>query len=238
MNVPIEINLPGSGTLALVGSGEYLPGMQPVDQFLLNCLPVPAHVVCLPTAAGTEGSSRLKYWHDLAIDHFTKMGVASIQSLDIIDRTSAGQAELVRPIKRSNFLYLSGGKPTHLFESLNGTSAWEAIQGILKRGGILAGCSAGAMIFGEKIPDLRMASSFTHPGFGFIPDVFIVPHFDEIPAIIRLGISRLAKKMTMVGIDGYTALICKNTGCMVIGRGAVTIIKDNQTHKYFQESRS
>lgn len=238
MKVPLEINLPPTGTLALIGSGEYLPGMQPVDQFLLSCLPVPAHVVCLPTAAGTEGTSRLKYWHDLAFNHFSKMGVASIQSLEIFDRTRAGQSELIRPIKRSNFIYLSGGKPTHLYESLNGTPAWEAIQGVLKRGGILAGCSAGAMIFGEKIPDLRMASSFTHPGFGFLPGVFIVPHFDEIPAIIKLGISRLSKKMTMVGIDGYTALVCKNTGCMVIGRGAVTVIKDNHTHQYFQEDQT
>ncbi len=42
--------------LALVGSGEYLPSMEAVDRFLLGQLNTEAHVVCLPTAAGTEGT--------------------------------------------------------------------------------------------------------------------------------------------------------------------------------------
>ena len=45
--------------LALVGSGEYLPRMEPVDRRLLASLPDAPRVVCLPTAAGTEGSKRI-----------------------------------------------------------------------------------------------------------------------------------------------------------------------------------
>ena len=45
--------------LALVGSGEYLPPMDPVDRILLSRLPGPPRVVCLPTAAGTEGAERI-----------------------------------------------------------------------------------------------------------------------------------------------------------------------------------
>ena len=41
--------------LALVGSGEYLPGVDPIDRYLLSQLKDPPRVVCLPTAAGTEG---------------------------------------------------------------------------------------------------------------------------------------------------------------------------------------
>ncbi len=236
MSIPLEIALPGNGTLALVGSGEYLPGMQPVDQFLMSSLQVPAHVICLPTAAGTEGPARLKYWNDLAGSYFAKIGVASIQSLEITNRSGASDAELIRPIKRANFVYLSGGKPAHLYESLHGTRAWQAIEDVLKRGGVLAGCSAGAMIFGGSIPDLKLSSSFTHPGFDYLPGVFIVPHYDEIPMIIKTGINKLAKKMIMVGIDGYTALVCTESGCQVIGKGAVTIIKNKQTQKYYQET--
>lgn len=234
MTVPLETVLPGNGTLALVGSGEYLPGMKPVDQFLLNCLQVPAHVTCLPTAAGTEGNDRLKYWSNLGESHFLDMGVASVQSLSIIDRKSANDAELTRPLKRSNFIYLSGGKPSYLYKSIQGTETWQAIVGVLRNGGVVAGCSAGAMIFGESIPDLKLSSRFTHSGFGFLPGVFIVPHYDEIPAIIKIGISRLAKKMTMVGIDGYTALVCKQSGCTVVGKGAVTVIKDDRSQEFFQ----
>ncbi len=38
--------------LVLVGAGEYLPVMDPVDRALLHRLGEPGRVVCLPTAAG------------------------------------------------------------------------------------------------------------------------------------------------------------------------------------------
>ncbi len=41
-------------TIALVGSGEYLPPMEAVDRDLIRRLEKPARVVCLPTAAGKE----------------------------------------------------------------------------------------------------------------------------------------------------------------------------------------
>ena len=70
--------------LALVGSGEYLPPMEPVDRLLLQRLPSPALVVCLPTAAGTEGAERIGYWARLAVEHFTRLGV-SARSLPVIE---------------------------------------------------------------------------------------------------------------------------------------------------------
>ena len=51
-----------NGTLALVGSGEYLPPMESVDRCLLSRLTGPARVACLPTAAGREGAERIEYW--------------------------------------------------------------------------------------------------------------------------------------------------------------------------------
>ncbi len=58
------------GTLALVGSGEYLPPMEPVDRLLLARLGGEARVVCLPTAAATEGAERIRYWSELGVRHF------------------------------------------------------------------------------------------------------------------------------------------------------------------------
>ncbi len=45
--------------LALVGCGEYLPPMEPVDRYLLGQLKKQTHVIFLPTAAGTEGEKRI-----------------------------------------------------------------------------------------------------------------------------------------------------------------------------------
>ena len=44
-----------NGLIALLGAGEYLPVVDPIDRYLLSSLHVEgrkARVVCLPTAAG------------------------------------------------------------------------------------------------------------------------------------------------------------------------------------------
>ena len=103
------------GTLALVGSGEYLPPMEPVDRWLLGRLEGEPRVVCLPTAAGTEGSERIAYWSRLGVEHFARLG-ARAEAVEVIDRASADDEGRAARIRAANFVYLSGGKPDYLFE--------------------------------------------------------------------------------------------------------------------------
>lgn len=210
------------GTLALVGSGEYLPGMDPVDRALLSRLSEPARVVCLPTAAGTEGKARIDYWSDLGVGHFRQLG-AQVEAVEVIDRASAQDVTLAERIGAANFVYLSGGKPAYLHQVLDGTPAWEAIQGVLERGGVVAGCSAGAMIFGEMIlgfPGFQPRQA----GFNYLPGVVIIPHFDEMPQGVVFGVRQLLPKaVKLVGVEGYTALVKQPDGYAVLGRGGVTV---------------
>ncbi len=145
------------GTLALVGSGEYLPLMEPVDRLLLARLAGEARVVCLPTAAGTEGAERIRYWSDLGVAHFAGLG-ARAEAVGVIDRESAHDASCVARIESANFVYLSGGKPQYLYDTLVGSPTWAAIMRVLEGGGVVAGCSAGAMICGTAFGALGPAS--------------------------------------------------------------------------------
>ena len=77
---------------ALVGAGEYLPNMEPVDRELLNRLGKTAKVACIPAGAGTEGAARIQYWSDVGVKHFTNLGVA-VQAVEVIDRTTAEEFE-------------------------------------------------------------------------------------------------------------------------------------------------
>jgi len=120
--------------LVIVGSGEYLPRMEPVDSELIRRLGEPARVVCLPTAAGLEGDERIHYWSQLGIDHFTQLG-ATAEALPVIDRASAQNVAYAKRIEAANFVYLSGGNPAHLYDSLNNTPVWDAIKGGLQRWG-------------------------------------------------------------------------------------------------------
>ncbi|MFN3255332.1 MAG: helix-turn-helix domain-containing protein [Ilumatobacter sp.] len=63
--------------LAVVGSGEYLPAMGDVDRQLIELFDTPPTVVCLPTAAGTEGDALIDSWMQRGVDHFTSLGGAT-----------------------------------------------------------------------------------------------------------------------------------------------------------------
>ncbi len=214
--------------LALVGSGEYLPPMMAVDQALLRRLNQPPRVVCLPTAAGTEGAKRISYWSELGVTHFTHLGAAA-EAVAVVDRASAHDEALVARIRQANFVYLSGGKPDYLYQTLANSPTWAAIETVLADGGVLAGCSAGAMILGEKF--------FGFPGwkngFGYLPGITIVPHFEEIPDTMLQPIRLLAgRKLTLLGIEGNTCLVQNGTQYEVLGDGGVTVWKHKGKTRY------
>ena len=211
--------------LALAGSGEYLPPMEAVDRFLLAQLSVTPDVVCLPTAAGTEGAERIAYWATLGTSYFTRLG-AQAEALPIVDRSSANDPDLVARLRRANFIYFSGGKPNYLYDTLLGSPAWDAVLAVHQNGGVVAGCSAGAMMMGEQIAGLVHRS----PGFNLLPGAVILPHYDEIPEMMISAVSLfLPGDLSMLGIEGSTALICWPDHCQAKGQGGVTVW--NQRHK-------
>lgn len=224
---PIEIDIDtsriGAGILALTGSGEYLKDMEPVDRYLISHLSTPVKVVCLPTGAGTEGADRIAYWAELGESHFQAFGVEA-QSLRVIDRSSAMDSDMATIISEANFVYLSGGKPWYLYSTLVDSPVWQAIVDVLQNGGVVAGCSAGAMIFGKGIPGKGMFGPRTS-GFGFLPHSMILPHYDEIPKALRRTFRLIAGNLDVVGIEGYTGLICTRNGCQVVGKGEVEVIR-------------
>jgi cyanophycinase len=237
MSLPLTAHLPGSGTLALVGSGEYLPAMDAVDLHLLGRLDEPGRVVCLPTAAGAEGDERIQYWCDLGEQHFKNLDVEWVSSLKVIDRSSAMDEVMADRIRQANFVYLSGGKPHYLYMTLEGTPVFDAIRFVLEQGGVLAGCSAGAMIFGERIPGSPFPWSWEN-GFNYLTGSMILPHFDELPKTLLSAFIPFSGQLKIVGIEGNTALVCSNKACTVCGSGGVTVIHGNDKQRFVAESCS
>jgi cyanophycinase len=214
--------------LALVGSGEYLPDVEPIDQTLMARLAAPARVVCLPTAAGQEGAFSVRSWMDKGVAHFTGLGVA-VTAVPVIDASSAHNPAHVEAIRQANFVYLSGGHPGYLHKTLDGSPVWDAILAVHQQDGIVAGCSAGAMIMGERI----MGPGGNKEGFNLLPGTVIMPHFDEFPGIVSQVIRLLSsKKLTMVGIDGRTALVVANGRYEVLGKNQVTIFSTGGRNSY------
>ena len=216
------------GTVVLVGAGEFLPGMDPVDRRLLAQLDGPARVAVVPTASVPDGPGVPERWARQGVEHFTRLGGAA-EAVLLTNREDAHRPDLVAALARANWVYFSGGKPRYLRETLEGTPAWQAITGVHAAGGIVAGCSAGAMVLaGEMVDGPGWVG--TRPGLGLVPGILVIPHFDELVGRVSGLVSRLHRDATVVGIDGMTALVGRRGVDHVWGRGGVTLItREGQT---------
>jgi len=225
-----------NGLIALVGAGEYLPVMDDVDRYLLASVNSKTpRVVCLPTAAGQESDESINRWSRMGVEHFHNLG-ADVQSLRIIDKESANDAQFDAALQNADFVYFSGGDPMHLYKTMKDSRAWAAMQKAWGRGAVYAGCSAGAMILSKRIPSFRLAQ--TVEGFGIIPATFLLPHFDAFPVMVRPLTfalkSQLKKGERMIGVDENTALVGTLGGeWKVMGQSKVHVFtrEGSQTYK-------
>jgi cyanophycinase len=213
----------GAGPIALVGSGEFLPAMEAVDAALLAGRP--ARAVFLPTAAGEVGPDRVAYWLRLGTDHYRRLGAEPVP-LAVLDRRDADDEKLAAQVEGAGLIYLSGGNPGYLADTLRGTAVLDAILGAWRDGAALAGCSAGACALTAVADDTRTGAS--RPGLAVVPGLVVLPHFDRIeqwrPGIVPARAAGLAPGQTLVGIDEDTALISGDGGWNVEGRGQVWIV--------------
>lgn len=224
------MSISAPGTVALIGAGEYLPPIAPVDQVLLERVSGEPRVVVLPTAAALDGPGVPDRWAQMGVEHFSQLG-ATVEPVMLLNRADADNSKIVDQITTANFVYLSGGKPRYLLETLQGTLSWQAILNLLAAGGVVAGCSAGAMVLGSEVFDFPQVWR-TIPALGVVPGIAVIPHFDEIPALMTNTMIRSKRRVTIVGIDGSTALIQSNAHWTVLGRGGVTVFTGKQKRRY------
>jgi cyanophycinase len=228
-----------NGLIALLGSGEYLPVMNDTDRFLLansGANGRAPRVVCLPTAAGQEGETSVGRWMRMGEEHFQALG-AEVASLPITSRAEADNPEFAAQIEQADLVYFSGGKPHYLYETLNGSKAWEAVQKATRRGAAFAGCSAGAMFIGEFLPDFRSFGLRQNRVFGVLPKSHIFPHFDRMLAWRSVTIPMLQPLIPadeyVLGLDEDTALVGRLGGqWTVMGRQNIYIITKNEVRSY------
>ena len=227
------------GSLALVGSGEYLPQMKEFEQSLINDglannkKPI---YVQIPTAAARESENRLNYWRSLGQAAAKSLGVTQ-DFLPIFTREDANNPELLKDIDDAALIYLSGGDPHYLAETLRDTLLWDLILKNWQSGGSLAGCSAGAMAFSGYVPHFRLSRAQPTQGFGLLKEVRVIPHFDKffkwIPDSAAKHLLDLPGDSTLIGIDEDTAVVKRaNQDWQVWGKGKLHLLKGQRPGQF------
>jgi len=230
-----------NGSLALVGSGEYLPAMSQFEKSLIDDgvkNGKEARYLQIPTAAGRESSDRLEYWKELGLRQAKNLGVEATY-LPIYTREDAFNQEYVDAVANSALMYMSGGDPHHLAQVLIDTPLWDAILENWKSGASLAGCSAGAMVLSAHIPNFRLLKKVPTVGLNLLPEIRVIPHFNKffkwIPESAAKVLLHVPDDSILIGVDELTAIV-KRTGdteWVVLGEAKVHVLKglpDQQLH--------
>ena len=227
------------GSLALVGSGEYLPQMREFEKSLIddglanNKKPI---YVQIPTAAAKESENRINYWRSLGQVAAKSLGVTQ-DFLPIFTRDDANNLQLLKNVDDAALIYLSGGDPHYLAQTLRDTLLWDLILKNWQSGGSLAGCSAGAMALSSYVPHFRLSRAKPTQGFGLLKEVRVIPHFDKffkwIPDSAAKHLLDLPGDSTLIGIDEDTAVVKRaNQDWQVWGKGKLHLLKGQRPGQF------
>ena len=173
---PLPSHGPAKGYLVITGGEPDYPRM------IALAGGKAARIVVIPTAAITKPEDQ-KMLPPYCSTIFAGMKCTVLHTTD---RKVADSLEFVAPLKVATGVYLEGGRHWRLTDAYLGTLTLKEIFGVLDRGGVVMGGSAGAtvqgsyMVRGSSNPDdntIMMAPGH-EVGFGLITDVTIDQHVD------------------------------------------------------------
>jgi cyanophycinase-like exopeptidase len=229
----MDENSDQAGLLALVGSGEYLPVMADIEASLLAQRP--SRYVQIATAAVPDGPAVVERWQRLGVEQAERIGVTPV-TLSVATRDDANNPEIVQMLEGAGLIYLSGGNPNFLADTLRDTLLWTAIEAQWRAGASLAGCSAGAMVMAAWVPSIRHPREGGTPGLGLLSHLRVIPHFDaffkRMPDIATRFLVGHDDSVTVVGVDEETAIIGGPEEWVVRGRSSAWILKGSDRQQF------
>lgn len=229
--------MPEPGPIVLVGSGEFLPVMTEIDSALLAASGRRRpRVAILPTASWPDGEAVFQRWAAMGTEHFGRLG-AEVEPVLVRDGFDADDPAHVQAIGEADLVYLSGGKPGHLTESIVGSAVGDALVAAHARGATLVGCSAGAMGLGERHFEFRRRRLAWplrwESGLGLVPRATVIPHYNAFPeALSALFMLQAPRGLTTLGIDEETAVVGRGGSWQVQGQGRVTVWRGRHRQRY------
>jgi cyanophycinase len=206
-----------TGTLALVGGGEFRDGCRDFDAELLAVAGV-RDVFVVPAAAAFGTADKVLA---AATEYFEGLG-ARVRPVAVLHRDEAQDPKIADAVRHAGFVYVVDGSPLHLRSVLKGSALFDAIAAGYQSGAVIAASGAGATVLGDPMVDPR-GGAYT-VGLGLVRDLAVFPYHGTAADHLReRSIELLRGSARLVGIDEETALIRDPSGqWRVAGAGVVT----------------
>lgn len=219
------------GFIVLEGGAEFGGQMDAADRRAINLaggFDRPIRII--PAAAAPDDNHRQAGQN--GIDWFLQLGAADVCAVDLIDRQSADDPAIAAELARARLIYLLGGFPHYLGQTLMDSPSWQAIRDAHSQGAVIAGSSAGAMVLCDYYYD--PATAQLHQGLGLVSSACVLPHHETFGKDWAPLIRKNSARIIMVGIDEQTGLI-NDAGpdrWRVYGKGKVTLYKNNSSRQF------
>ncbi len=216
------------GYILLAGGAEFGGRMAKPDQRAIELAGgFAASVSIIPAAAAPDNNHQ--HAGQNGIRWFKNLGAVNVSALPLIDRASADDPAVVDALRQSKLIYLLGGFPRHLAQSLAGSDSWQAMLAAHQSGAVIAGSSAGAMILCDHYYDPYQKNIFS--GLGLIPDACILPHHDTFGKNWALELAQRLADVILIGIDEQTGMLNDGpAGCwQVYGAGGATLYRNDRS---------
>jgi cyanophycinase len=230
---------PVNGSLLIHGGGKL--GRETLTEFIKLAGGIDANFVIIPTAEPGED------WGESYVANcfLTRAGAKHVTVLHTRDRAVADSAAFFEPLTKANGVWIDGGRQWRLADAYLGTRTLAELRGVLSRGGVIGGSSAGAtiqgsyMVRGAPEGNTVMMARGHEEGFGFLRNSAIDQHVltrhreEDLQPVIAAHPELLG-----LGIDEGTAIVVQGDRARVIGASKVAITEHGYTpgpdgHPYF-----
>jgi len=210
------------GFILLAGGAEFGGQMAVADRQAIQLAGGPGVPISIIPAAAAPDHNHQRAGQN-GVNWFKDLGATTVSFVPLVDNTTADDPAVVEALARARLIYLLGGFPGHLAQSLRGSRSWQAIMSAYQAGAVIAGSSAGAMVLCEYFYD--PGSSRVVPGLELIKGICILPHHDTFGKNWAVRLHELLPNTTLIGIDEETAVMCNVSQGFgrVHGKGEITV---------------
>ena len=221
------------GHLLLEGGAEFGGRMSEPDLRAIELAGGFDIPICIiPTAAAPDRNH--KRAGSNGVRWFQSLGAKNVFAVDVIDPASANDSALAASIRTSGLIYLLGGFPRYLAETLANSLCWRAALDSFEAGAVIAGSSAGAMVLCEHYYDPYEKKLLR--GLNLIPNSCVLPHHNNFGKAWARQLERLLPNAILIGLDEQTGMLNDAGGTwQVHGAGNVTLYHAGKISVYARD---
>lgn len=213
--------------IALIGGEEFRPGCEELDRAILASVEAERpRLLVLPTAAAHENPAMAA---SNGVRYFSELG-ADAAPLMVLDRSDAEDEALAAEVETADVVYLTGGNPANLLDTLQGSLLLRGMTDAHQRGAVLAGSSAGAMVMGAW-----MRFRGWREALGIAGSIATLPHHERArPESVATELKADAPPglTAVLGIDARTGCLGTADGWEVMGAGQVAVYQGGASRSF------